>query len=100
MLMVAGILFFTFVLFVAGVISLVTFAYLWTGVFVLGFLHMFIGLYAARADKFLYRALLYLPRYTVWKVLLYLKLLRQEETKEWIRTTREPTVAHDKSPDI
>ncbi|MEK9136547.1 MAG: hypothetical protein AAB393_05445, partial [Bacteroidota bacterium] len=90
----------TFVLDALGVATMQLFVYLWAGILVLGFLHMFVGLYAAHADRDLYRALFHLPRYTAWKVMLYLKLFRRGETKEWIRTTREPAIAHEKSGDV
>lgn len=89
------ILFFTWCLYLAGVASMLAFAWLWTCVIFLGFFHMFIGLYASDADRSLYRALFSLPRYAVWKAMLYLKLAHQRETNEWIRTTREPLVPHD-----
>jgi len=100
MALVSCVLFVTVVLYVAGLSSMLSFALIWTIVFVCGFLHMFIGLYAARADKSLYKALFHLPRFTMWKAFLYLKLVQRGETKEWIRTTREPAVAHEKSAKI
>lgn len=97
MAMVVGILLFTLGLFFSGVVSMLTFAYLWTLVLLLGFLHMVIGLYASRADRFLYKALFHLPRYIAWKALLYLKRARRGETNEWIRTEREPVPAHEET---
>jgi hypothetical protein len=87
----------TIVLNVAGISSMLSFVFLWASVFVCGFLHMFVGLYAARADKSLYRALLNVPRYAMWKALVYAKLIRHGRTNEWIRTTREPEIAHEES---
>ncbi len=55
----------------------------------LAFVHVFIGLFAARADRSLYRALLFIPRYAVWKVLFYANLARRRSDRGWIRTTRE-----------
>jgi cellulose synthase/poly-beta-1,6-N-acetylglucosamine synthase-like glycosyltransferase len=83
----------------AGVESLLSFAWIWSGVFLLGILHMFLGLYSARADKDLYKALLFVPRYALWKLLLYLKLVRQGDTREWVRTTREPAGRTEKRDD-
>lgn len=80
-------------LYLAGVQSMLSFLYIWIGVLFLGLLHLFLGLYAARADRSLYRILFQLPRYALWKVLLYLKLTRSSKTPEWIRTTRETAVA-------
>ena len=92
---VFGIFLFTWGLYLAGAESMSSFAGMWTCVLVLGFLHMLIGLYASRADRFLYKALLSLPRFIAWKAMLYLKLSRRGETGEWIRTTREPSASHD-----
>ena len=89
------VLVFTWGFYLAGVASMLGFVWLWTGVIFLGFFHMFIGLYASHADRFLYRALFSLPRYVVWKTLLYLRLMLRGETTEWIRTTREPLVPRD-----
>jgi len=73
----------------AGVTGGPLFVVVWTGLFIVGLLHVVIGLFAAHADGALYKALLHIPRYALWKLLLYAKLARREETKEWIRTTRE-----------
>jgi 1,2-diacylglycerol 3-beta-glucosyltransferase len=96
---VLGILFLATTFYFAGVASMLTFVYLWTCVLFLGILHTFIGLFAARADKFLYKSLVHLPRYALWKVMLYMKLVRHGETNEWIRTTRESLAANDRSAD-
>jgi 1,2-diacylglycerol 3-beta-glucosyltransferase len=98
--MVLAILLLTLALFFLGVASMLTFAYIWTLVLLLGFLHMIIGLYASRADRFLYNALFHLPRYIAWKAMLYLKLVRQGETNEWIRTEREPIAEREKSTGV
>jgi cellulose synthase/poly-beta-1,6-N-acetylglucosamine synthase-like glycosyltransferase len=98
--MVVGILLVTVSLSIIGATSALIFVYLWLGVFLLGFLHMFIGLYAAHADALLYKALFHLPRYTMWKAALLLKLVREDQTKEWIRTTREPVVAQEDSTKV
>ena len=98
--MVLGILLVTAALNISGVASMSTFTFLWFSIALLGFLHMFVGLYAARADWNLYRALFYLPRYTMWKTALALKLVRQDRTEEWIRTTREPVAAQENSTKV
>ena len=95
--LVLGILALTAILYVAGAGPALLFVQVWMGVLILGFLHMLLGLYAAHADKALYRTLFHLPRYTLWKLLLYLRLARQGKTDEWVRTTREPVVARGKS---
>ncbi len=56
-----------------------------------GLLHVIIGLNAAGADRTLFAALLHIPRYVLWKFMLYAKLVRAGKTKEWVRTTREST---------
>jgi cellulose synthase/poly-beta-1,6-N-acetylglucosamine synthase-like glycosyltransferase len=55
----------------------------------LGIAHMIIGLVAYRADRATYMALLHIPRYALWKVLLLVKQLFRGRTREWIRTARE-----------
>jgi cellulose synthase/poly-beta-1,6-N-acetylglucosamine synthase-like glycosyltransferase len=96
MAIVVTILLATIVLATVGLIPEM-FVYLWGAVLLLGILHMFIGLLAAKADASLYRALLYIPRYALWKAALMLKLVKQDKTTEWIRTTREPAVAQGNS---
>jgi cellulose synthase/poly-beta-1,6-N-acetylglucosamine synthase-like glycosyltransferase len=61
----------------------------WLLVLVLGLIHVFVGLYAASADRSAYAALFYFPRYALWKLLLYVKVLSGGRTNEWIRTKRE-----------
>lgn len=97
---VLGIVSLTAVLYLSGMSSAGHFTLIWTGVLVLGLLHVFVGLYAARADRSLYRTLLHLPRYVIWKLLLYLRLAQERKTMEWIRTTREPVVADGKSAKV
>ena len=94
--MVIGILLVTAGLSVTGIITHFIFLYIWLCVVLLSFLHMFLGLYAARADKSLYRALLSVPRYVLWKGTLYARLAWRGSTKEWVRTTREPLAREDK----
>ncbi len=53
--------------------------------------HVLIGLPAARADAGLYRAFMYIPRYALWKISLYVRMLRRHAGGEWIRTTRDRT---------
>lgn len=55
----------------------------------MGFVHVFVGLVAAKADSSLYRSLVYVPRYVVWKLAVYMNVIRDVRTQEWIRTTRE-----------
>jgi 1,2-diacylglycerol 3-beta-glucosyltransferase len=74
---------------IAGVEELIVFVWAWGTILLLGLLHMFLGLYAARSDWDLYKSLFFVPRYALWKLLLYLKIVKQGDTQEWVRTTRE-----------
>jgi cellulose synthase/poly-beta-1,6-N-acetylglucosamine synthase-like glycosyltransferase len=47
------------------------------------------GLYLSNADSDAYKALWNAPKYAVWKLILYVKLLIKGHTKLWIRTARE-----------
>ena len=64
----------------------------WFFVVIFGFLHVLVGLIAARADRLLWKAVLYIPRYAIWKIMLYAKLIRKKSDQEWIRTARDQTV--------
>ena len=97
MAFVLAILTLTSILSATGMSFMFLFAEIWLGVLILGVLHMLIGLYAAHADRALYKTLLHLPRYTLWKLLLYLRLVRRDRTQEWIRTAREAVAANGKS---
>lgn len=73
-----------------GLVSSMIWFWLWTGVICLGFSHALLGLYAAGVDSKTYQSLLYVPRYAVWKVYIYFKILLFEgRTTEWVRTSRE-----------
>ena len=65
--------------------------YLWIWVAVLGaaFTHAFLGLVAAKADRHLYKSLLYVPRYAFWKLTLYAKLMARGGPSRWVRTERD-----------
>jgi 1,2-diacylglycerol 3-beta-glucosyltransferase len=78
-----------------GVESTGQFAWLWMILAGVGVIHVIGGLYAAGADPLLYRALLYVPRYAIWKMILYGKFLKSEQNEEWIRTPRESHSVHD-----
>jgi len=54
-----------------------------------GISHIIVGLYAAKADKSLYKVFYYIPKYALWKIALYFKILQDDSKKDWIRTTRE-----------
>jgi len=65
------------------------YSFLWASLVILGMLHVLAGLSAARADRLLYKAFFYIPRYAFWKIILYTRLIRRGSTQEWIRTERE-----------
>lgn len=67
------------------------FAWMWLILIGLAVFHVIVGLVAARANRLTYKALFYIPRYALWKVLLYAKLLRHGQTRVWVRTTRDPS---------
>lgn len=64
------------------------------GAFVLGLgvFHVVIGLYAAGADRLMYKAFIYFPRYAFWKGLVAMKIIRHRRMNKWVRTTREHVV--------
>ena len=72
-----------------GIGSTYGYSIYWSVVGMCGLFHLIIGLYIARADRSLYRALLNVPRYFLWKIGLYLHIFKGKNQNEWIRTTRE-----------
>jgi cellulose synthase/poly-beta-1,6-N-acetylglucosamine synthase-like glycosyltransferase len=66
------------------------FATVWFSLAAAGILHMLVGVLVMR-DASLMQTVLYIPRYALWKMVLYAKLVRKGHTKEWVRTTRETT---------
>lgn len=71
-----------------------TLAVLWTAVMGLGVFHVVVGLYAAGADRMMYRAFVYFPRYAIWKGLVFMKIMSHRQSKQWVRTTREQSVGN------
>jgi hypothetical protein len=61
----------------------------WGVVLALGAIHVIAGLVASRADARLYLALLYVPRYALWKFILRRKHPSSRSPEDWVRTTRE-----------
>lgn len=51
--------------------------------------HVLIGIFAAGSDRSLFRVLLHVPQYAVWKIGLYARIVLFGRWKGWIRTTRE-----------
>lgn len=62
---------------------------IWVSLAIIGLLHLFVGLFVAKADKNLYKSLFYVPIYILWKIKVYIKafFIGREET--WVRTTRD-----------
>ncbi|HEY6193294.1 MAG TPA: glycosyltransferase family 2 protein [Bacteroidota bacterium] len=73
----------------AGWTAALPYALMWFGILALGMSHALLGLIAVRADKSLYRALLYVPWYAAWKLMLYGRLILRGTPQRWIRTARE-----------
>jgi hypothetical protein len=65
------------------------FAWFWLALIAMAAVHVFVGLYAAHADGRTYRAILYVPRYAFWKLVLYARVLHHREKRGWVRTPRE-----------
>lgn len=65
------------------------YALAWVILTVAGILHMVIGVMVPGADQSLRNTIVHIPRYALWKMLLYLRLIKRGHTKEWVRTTRE-----------
>jgi 1,2-diacylglycerol 3-beta-glucosyltransferase len=73
----------------AGVAHAAWFLAGWVLLLFLGLVHLFLGIYVS-GDAGLFRLLIHLPRFILWKLVLYLKLLlRRRRSTEWVRTTRE-----------
>jgi 1,2-diacylglycerol 3-beta-glucosyltransferase len=83
MFCINGLLFFT------GVDASMFFLLLWGIVVLLGLTHVFVGLYAVGADWTLLKAFFYVPKYVLWKLMVYMKIFRRQKQNEWVRTTRE-----------
>lgn len=78
------------ILVLTGVQSTMLYFWLWMVLFGMGLFHALAGLYAADADRSLYKSLIYVPRYALWKLYLYGKVIFVKgTTTEWVRTVRE-----------
>jgi 1,2-diacylglycerol 3-beta-glucosyltransferase len=85
-------LFLNILLWLFGAVKTTLFVWLCVGLMGVDAFHVIVGLYAARADRSLYKALLYIPHYGIWKLGVYWKVLRRASAwGRWIRTTRERT---------
>jgi len=60
----------------------------WFVLILLGFLHVQTGLIVAQ-DRSLYRVFAYVPRYALWKIKIYLRVLFKGREKKWVRTVRD-----------
>lgn len=79
---------FNLILWLAGVDTF-AFMALWLMLAGIGILHFLIGLAAAKADRQLYKSMLYIPVYVFWKIKIYTLAFLKGWNKQWIRTTRE-----------
>ena len=76
-------------LWITGIQQTPLYILLWILTTTAGVFHALVGLYAAGAGSSVYLALAYVPRYALWKVYVYLKvLLINGKTTEWVRTSR------------
>lgn len=82
------------VLLLSGIAFSKTFVMLWGFIILATVAYVLIGLFTARTDVMLYKAFLFIPKYIVWKFLLYLRVFRNNKKDEWIRTTRERLSDH------
>jgi len=76
-------------MFVAGVSDALEFIMLWWVLCAFSILYISAGLCAVKADLTLVKAIIYFPRYLLWKMQLYSKFIISGISKEWVRTTRE-----------
>jgi cellulose synthase/poly-beta-1,6-N-acetylglucosamine synthase-like glycosyltransferase len=74
-------------LFGAG--GMLLFSGLWFTAFLLGLLHLAVGLRNPGADPSLRATLAHAPKYALWKMMLYARMAKEGQPKEWVRTTRE-----------
>ncbi|MGM0506330.1 MAG: glycosyltransferase family 2 protein [Bacteroidota bacterium] len=88
MILISAILLPVSILSLTGLISW-THLLLWGVLLLLGISYLFLGLYIAKADKVLYKSLLHLPVYVVWKLKVYLHAFRTGKETKWIRTERD-----------
>lgn len=77
------------VLLLAGVGWMAFFAVAWSLLGLFGIGHLLVGLWIARAEPSLYRTLLQIPKYALWKISVYLGLGNRRGRGEWVRTSRD-----------
>lgn len=90
MIVAFGMTLVSLLLWFLGLQSTLLWVWFWVGIVGLGLFHALLGLYTAGVGWSTYRSLLYVPRYAVWKLYVYFKVLFFEgRTTEWVRTSRE-----------
>lgn len=65
------------------------FLFLWGIILSLGLIHVTVGLFVAGADRKLLKAFFYIPKYALWKLMVYSRIISRQSQNEWIRTMRE-----------
>lgn len=88
MFIVMAILSMAILLWFIGLLSLVN-VLLWGFLLIIGIIYFLVGLYVSDADKNMYKSLLRVPHYILWKMKLYLNVFRKGSTKMWVRTKRD-----------
>ncbi|MCC5908236.1 MAG: glycosyltransferase family 2 protein [Balneolaceae bacterium] len=88
MLLVMISLFSVFGLWLFGVVATYH-LYMWLMLALIGIVYFFTGMYVAGADRNLYKSLLHLPVYVVWKIKVYVNAYRKGKEVDWIRTERD-----------
>ncbi|MEW6193621.1 MAG: glycosyltransferase family 2 protein [Bacteroidota bacterium] len=88
-LITAVMLLATWLITYAGILSSNFFLIMWILFLALQIFYVLGGLFLARADASAYKALLNAPKFALWKLILYFKLMTKGHTKAWIRTARE-----------
>jgi cellulose synthase/poly-beta-1,6-N-acetylglucosamine synthase-like glycosyltransferase len=96
---VSLLLFGTLLLHWVGIEGAAPFVWLWLMLLGVAAVHVVVGLHAAGADRSMYKALLFLPRYGLWKLNVYLGVLQGKRTDKWIRTARESARERLKAPE-
>lgn len=82
----------SFLLWITGIQQTLLYTLLWLIILGLGVFHALMGLYAANVGWPVYRSLFHVPRYALWKVYVYAKvLLVKGRATSWVRTSREVT---------
>jgi len=82
----------TFFLAVIGTLHDYSLIYYWSLILILQLFYVVGGLYLADADINAYKVLLKVPKFVLWKLLLYKRLLSKGHTRLWVRTIRENSV--------